>query len=87
MVSSRWDLSRKVNTLGQRELSWLNRALHINLVEVLAEVESCAEQLDQAVLDGNLDISSLLDGLLDGAGGLDLKCLTSVLCQSRSFLR
>jgi hypothetical protein len=51
MVTYRRNLSRKVNTLGDLDYTSLNRALEINIADLLAEIGLGADKTDQTVLD------------------------------------
>lgn len=55
----------------------LNRARHVDIAKLLAEVGRGGEELDESVLDCDRDVGAVLDGLLDSAGGLDEELLAT----------
>jgi len=65
----------QINLLLQQQVSWGDWALEADFVNVFAEVEVLVDELDVAVLDGELNVGALEDGLLDGSGGGDGKSL------------
>lgn len=86
-ITYRRDLSRQVNGLDNIAVAWLERAFEIDIGNLLAEVGLGREQLNEAVLDADLDFSSLFDSLLDRAARCDEKLLAAVLdCVSSGFV-
>lgn len=65
------DLARKINGLGDLQISSLEGALEVNLANLLAEVGLCANETDETVLDGQENIGALLNSLLDCSLGVD----------------
>jgi hypothetical protein len=78
MVTYRRNLSRKVNALGDLDHTSLNRALEINIADLLAEVGLGADKTDQTVLDSQKNIGALLNLLLDRSLGLDQEFLATI---------
>jgi hypothetical protein len=60
-----------VHLLGYGRLALLDGALHVDVLDLLAQVRSGAEKLDQAVLDLKADICSLVDFFLECADCFD----------------
>lgn len=72
------DLRRKIDALGNLQISSLEGALEVNLADLLAEIGLCANETDEAVLHGQQNICTLLDGLLDSSLGVDNKLGTAM---------
>jgi hypothetical protein len=64
-------LSWEAENLLNVDISLLDRTLELNVCDLFAEVRPGADQLDEAVLDGEEDVSALLDVLRSFALGLD----------------
>lgn len=62
------NLLGQVDTLGEGQGARLDGTLHINVLNLLAEVCLGADKADQAVLDLQRDICALLDRLGHDAG-------------------
>lgn len=67
----RWDLLREVDRLGDGDNALLNRALEVDVLDLLAQVRLGVHQPDQTILDLEIDVCALLDGLVDGSDSLD----------------
>jgi len=67
----RRNLLGQFDVLGDRNLSLLDGALEINILDLLAEVDNLVEKLDEAVFDHQLHVGALLDCLLNGSRRLD----------------
>jgi hypothetical protein len=67
----RWDLSWQVNILGHAHVALLQRTLEIRLANRVAPVRLLVDERDEPVLDLQVHLEALLDGLVDGAAGLD----------------
>lgn len=74
-----WDNARKVNTLGDLHGARLKWALQVNVRDLIAKVGLHADESNKTILDGDLDVCSLRDGLLNLALGLDHELLATVL--------
>lgn len=57
------NLLGKLNGLGDGDVTLLNGALDVDVVNLLAEVGLGANKTDQAVLDLESDVGALLDSL------------------------
>lgn len=73
----RGNLVGKLDRLGDAQDALLDRALEVDVLNLLAEVRLRADKANQAVLDLQEDVGALLDGLLDGTGSLDDELLTT----------
>lgn len=78
VVGSRRNGSGQVDALRDGHLTLFKGASEIDVAQLLAQVRSRREQLDEAVLDGHLDVRALCDGLLDVAGRCDEKRRTGL---------
>lgn len=78
MNTYRWDLSRKINALHNIAVARLEGAFEIHVGNLLAEIGLGRQQLNEAVLNADLDFSSLLDLLLDRAARCDEELLATV---------
>lgn len=66
-----WYLPGQVNALRNREVAVLDRALKVDVLDLLAKVRFCADEADKAILDLQENVGAVLDGLADGAHGGD----------------
>jgi len=66
-----WDLLGQLNRLDDGEDALLYGAFEVDILDLLAQVCLGRDEAYQAVLDRQLDVCPLLDGLLHGADGLD----------------
>lgn len=60
-------MSRKINLLLQDHVTFLQRALEIDVRDLVAEVGLLLEKSDQAIFDLQENNSSLVDCLTEGA--------------------
>lgn len=65
------NLLGKVNVLGQLHRALLQRALEIDILEVLTQVGLLVDDADQTVLDLQVNLCALLDILRQDSRGLD----------------
>ena len=65
------DLLGDLDALEDRERTLLERALEVDVAELLTEVGSGADEPDKTVLHDELDVGAVLDGLEHRARGLD----------------
>ena len=70
MESYWWNLLGQVDILGYSLLT-LERAFLIYVLHLLAQIHSLADQFDQAILDGNVDIGAFLNLLGEITLGFD----------------
>lgn len=63
--TNRRDLSGKIDALCNLHVAGLERALEINVTNLLAQVGLGGDEPDQAVLNRQQDVCTLLDLLLD----------------------
>lgn len=77
-VLSGRDLIGDIDSLLDAKRSLLNRAVQIGLLGLLAEVGLGVDKADQSVLDNQVDVSALLDGLKDGTGRADNQLAATV---------
>lgn len=68
----------EIDALGDGHRSVLKGAGKVDIVKLLAQVCSCGEKLNEAVLDSHLDVSTRCDGLLDDTRGRDEECLATM---------
>lgn len=75
-----WNLLWQLNLLGDCNRALLDRALHINIFYLLAEIGLSAEKLDETIFHYNIDDSVVLDGNVptQSPGSLDKQRLASV---------
>ena len=73
------DLSREVDRLGDLEFPFIDGALHVDILNLLAEVRSRLDKADESVFDLKFDVCALLDVFLDRAGCFDDKRLATAL--------
>lgn len=66
-----WDLLGQIDTFGEGQSTSLDGALLINILDLLAKVCLGADKTNQAILDLQHNVCALLDGLGDGARGVD----------------
>jgi hypothetical protein len=66
-----WNLIRQFNILGDNSLALLDRAFHIHVLDLVANRCLGVDEADQAVLDLQDHICTLLDPLLEGTDGFD----------------
>lgn len=66
-----WDLLWQIDTLAEGQSPSLDGALLINVFDLLTEVCLGADKTNQAVLDLQRNVCTLLDGLGDGARCVD----------------
>lgn len=80
------DLLGQVDRLDDGDVALLDRALEVDVLDLLAQVRRRADQPDVPVLDLEVDVGAVDDGLLDLALGFDREgvasawILESVLC-------
>lgn len=78
MNTYRWDLGGQVHALHNIAVARLERAFEIHVGNLLAEIGLGRQELNEAVLDADLDFSSLFDLLLDRAARRDEELLAAV---------
>lgn len=66
-----WDLLGQLDGLGEGQGAGVDGALHIDVLNLLAEVCLGADQADQTILDLQRDVCALFNSLGNGAGSLD----------------
>lgn len=80
------DLLGQVDRLDDGDVALLDRALEVDVLDLLAQVRRRADQPDVPVLDLEVDVGAVDDGLLDLALGFDREgvasagIVESVLC-------
>lgn len=74
----RRDLGRQVNILRNLHLASLQRALEVDVANLLAQIRLSANKSDKAVLDSQQDVGALLDPLLDLALCVDDQLLATI---------
>ena len=67
----RWNLRRQINLLRNLGLPSLDGTLHIDLLDLLAQIGCGAEEFDEAVLDLEDDVGAFADVFFEGADGFD----------------
>lgn len=67
----RWDFLGKIDILGQLHLSLIKRALHIHILERIAEVGILVDERDESVFDLEVDFCALFHYFLEVALGFD----------------
>ena len=67
----RRNLLGQLNILGQRHGTLLERALKVDVLDVVAEIGFLVDDTDQAVLDLQVHLCALLDILVEDARSLD----------------
>jgi hypothetical protein len=75
----RRDLAGEFDGLAQHQVAGLDGALEVDVLDLLAQVGGGAEQLDEAVLDLELDVGALLDGLLHLSNSADEEFRATVI--------
>lgn len=78
----RWDLIWQFNILRNDRLALLNRALHIHIRDLLAEICFRANKSNQAILDLQKHIRASLNLFLYCSNSLDRERVSSVSCVS-----
>jgi hypothetical protein len=86
-VLSWWDLLWQLNLLRDGGPALLDRALEIDVLDLLAQVCLGRENLDRAVLDLQKNICALFDFLLECARGFDEEWLSPAARVSRGTRR
>lgn len=76
-VSYVGDLLGQLNGLGDSKRAILDGTLHVDILDLLAQIGLGADKTDQAVLDLQRDVCALFDGLAQGAGCLDNEVLST----------
>lgn len=71
MCPYRRDLLGQFDLLNDGKLSLLDRALEIDILDLLAEVERLVDELDKAVFDHQLYVRALRNCLLDCSSSFD----------------
>ncbi|KND87845.1 hypothetical protein TOPH_07470 [Tolypocladium ophioglossoides CBS 100239] len=71
------NLIGQVDLLGNLHVASLDGAFEVDVADLLTEVRLGVNKSDEAVLDAQLNVSTLLDGLLDSPVGLDDQLLAS----------
>lgn len=72
------NLGGQLDSLGDLHLASLKRALEVNVTDLVAEVGLGRDKADQAVLDGQQDVCTLINRLLDHTLGLDDQLLATI---------
>lgn len=75
------DLLRQLDGLGDGQSTVFDGALHVDVLDLLAQIGLCADKANQAVLDLECDIGAFLDGLAQGTGCLDNEVLATISSQ------
>lgn len=78
VVFARRNLSGKFDNLLDGLVAGFNRACHVDVSDLLAEIGCHRHEPDETVLNSHLDVGALPDCFLDGAAGLDKKLLASL---------
>lgn len=87
-VFSRWDLSRYGYVFGEGYFSFFDRTVHIDVVDLFAEVCLGIYEADETVLDLKVYVCAFIDILGKGSNGLDSQILTwywRVWCELHVF--
>lgn len=69
-VSYVGDLLGQLDGLGDSQRAIFDGALHVDILDLLAQIGLGADKTDQAVLDLQSDVCAFFDGLAQGAGCL-----------------
>lgn len=72
------DLGRKGDRFRDGEVPLLDRALEVDVRDLLAEIRARADKADKTVLDLEEDVGTLLNDLRRVASGLDDELLAAV---------
>lgn len=62
---------RQIHLLGQNHCTLLQRAFHIDILELITQIDSLRNQSNEAPFDFQGHGSALLDPLVEGTAGLD----------------
>lgn len=73
------NLLGKFNILGQAHWALLERALQVDILDVLAKVRLLIDDTDQAVLDLQVDLCALLDVFVEDTRCLDRESGATVM--------
>ena len=73
-----WDFPRELDRLGNLKLALVDGALHIDILDLLAEVCSGFDKTNETVFDLKLDVCAFFDVFLDRTGCLDDEFLATV---------
>lgn len=84
MLSYVRNLLGQFDGLGDGQRARVDRAFHVDVLHLLAQICLGADKTDQAVLDLQRDVSALFDGLAQGAGCLNDKVLATRLSHAMS---
>lgn len=68
----------QVHLLRQDHLALLERTLHADVLDLIAEINGLLDQSDETPFDFQSDGSTLLDLLLQGAASLNGKSLATI---------
>lgn len=82
----RWDLSRYGYVFGEGYFSFFDRTVHIDVVDLFAEVCLGIYEADETVLDLKVYVCAFIDILGKCSNGLDSQILTSVFQSARFSL-
>jgi hypothetical protein len=73
------NLAGELDGLAKHQVAGLDGALEVDILDLLAQVGGGAEQLDETVLDLELDVGALLDGLLHLPDSTDDKFRATII--------
>lgn len=79
VISYVGDFLGKLDGLGDSQRARVDRALHVDVLDLLAQIGLGADKTNQTVLDLKRDVCALFDGLGQGAGCLDNKVLSTTV--------
>lgn len=68
----------QLHLFGQNHFTLLQRALHIDILELITEVDGLLDQSNETPLDLQAHSSALLDPLVEDTAGLDVENLATV---------
>ena len=85
-VLSGRDLLGKLDVLGQGGLALLDRALEVDVLDLVAEVGILLDDGDQAVLDLQVHLRAIFDVLRKVTAGHDAEDLTTVAWGQRMYI-
>lgn len=77
-VTYRWDLLGQLDLLLQDHVTLLQRAVEVNILDLLAEIGGLSDERDQTILDFQENGSTLLDSFAQGTRSLNGKSLTTI---------
>lgn len=75
----RRDLLRQLDLLCESHLSCIQRTFQINVGHLVAQISCLLDQSDQSIFDHQVDVSSLLDWLIESSTGRDREDLAATI--------